>query len=164
MSDPAAAEETARRLAEAGPVARMRQADTYFRLPDGRLKLREVEEGGSPRAELTFYRRPDETGPKKCEYEIAPVAHPAEIKRVLAAALGVRALVEKRRAVYLRRNVRIHLDRVDRAGDFIELEAVMPDGAPDEEGEALVRGLMAEFALAEADLVEGSYVDLVEGA
>ena len=35
------------------------QVDTYFRVPEGRLKLREKEPGGD---ELIFYRRDDEIG------------------------------------------------------------------------------------------------------
>ena len=50
----------------------------------------------------------------------------------LAAALGIRTVVRKQRTVYLHKNVRIHLDAVDGLGTFLEFEAVMPDGAPDQ--------------------------------
>lgn len=160
ISDYDAAEEAARRLAGPAPCARMRQVDTYFHVPEGRLKLREIE-GDGPRAELIFYRRPDGSGPKRCDYEIAPAAEPARTKSLLAASLGVRTVVDKRRTVYIWRNVRIHLDRVEGLGAFIEFEAVMPEGAPDSEGELLLCRLMGEFSLREEDLVGGSYCDLL---
>jgi len=55
--------------------------------------------------------------------------------------------VTKHRTVWLYRNCRIHLDRVERLGDFLEFEAVLPEGAPDAEGRALVEELTARFAI-----------------
>ncbi len=161
------AEAVAREVAQ-GDCVRLVQRDTYFRAPEGRLKLREVT-GDRSFAELIFYRRPDESGPKRCEYEIAPVDDAAELKRTLAAALEVAHVVEKERTVYMHRpptspgveHVRIHLDRVKGLGEFIEFEAVMREGAQDAEGKALLRDLMARFGVSEADLVEGSYCDLI---
>ncbi|MDX6664158.1 MAG: cytidine deaminase, partial [Solirubrobacteraceae bacterium] len=43
---------------------------------------------------------------------------------VLGAALGIRAVVVKRRRLFLWRDVRIHLDEVEELGTFVELEAV----------------------------------------
>jgi predicted adenylyl cyclase CyaB len=83
---------------------------------------------------------------------------------LLTDALGVLTVVDKRRTVFLYQNVRIHLDRVEGLGMFLEFEAVMPEGTPDEEGELLVRELMAEFSIREEDLIQVSYSDLLEGA
>lgn len=159
VADLTAAEAVAVRLAGPEPNARLSQLDTYFRVPDGRLKLRETKGG---RAELVFYRRADSRELRPCEYEIAPVGDADGIKRLLGAAFGVRAVVEKTRTVYLYRNVRIHLDRVERLGAFLEFEAVVPEGAADAEGEALVRELMQEFSIRPEDLVGESYCDMIE--
>ncbi len=161
LIDLSAAEAVARRLAGPEPHARLHQVDTYFRVPEGRLKLRETEGAG---AELVFYRRPDSSGPRRCDYEIAPVQDPAALKRLLASAFGARAIVNKRRTVYLYRGVRIHLDRVKGLGDFLEFEAVMPEGVPDSEGEALVREMVEEFSIRPEDLIGESYADMVERA
>lgn len=166
--DLAAAEETAKRLAGGKPPSKMRQRDTYFNVPEGRLKLRETT-GSDERAELIFYRRPDGLGAKRSEYEIARVDDPGGLRDVLAAALGVRCVVEKRRVVYLWRPgrdivVRIHLDRLRGLGSFLEFEAVMPEGVPDAEGEALLKKLMGEFGVAREDIIAGSYADMIEGA
>lgn len=145
----------------AGQGAPLRQVDTYFDVPDGRLKLRE-ESGGAAESRLIFYRRADEAGPKRSEYEIAEVENPKELKHVLASAFGIKTVVKKERTVFLYRSARIHLDRVDGLGDFIEFEVVMDEGAPDEEGEAFARELVEKFSIGEGDLVEKSYCDLMK--
>ncbi len=152
------AEPIASGLAGGGPYARLLQVDTYFNVPDGRLKLR--EEGST--GELIYYRRPDAPGPSRSDYIIVPVGSPADVRGVLEAALGVRCMVRKQRAVYLHENVRIHLDEVEGLGFFLEFEAVMPEGSPDEEGESLLLSLMRAFGLEQDDLVDCSYCDLMK--
>jgi adenylate cyclase class IV len=63
----ARAPERQRNLAAAlsGTTGReLKQTDTYFNVPRGRLKLRE---SGGP-AELIYYQRSDQTGPKRSDY------------------------------------------------------------------------------------------------
>lgn len=159
VGDLEAAEAVASRLTDAPPSARLSQVDTYFNVPDGRLKLREQDDG----CELIFYRRPDARRPRRSDYEILAVNSPAATKRLLGEELGLLAVVSKQRTVYLYGNARIHLDDVAVLGTFVEFEAVMPEGAPDGEGEALVAELMREFSIREGDLVAGSYCDLLRG-
>ena len=157
----AAAEATARKLPGAKLAARLHQVDTYFRIPAGRLKLRETH-GSEERSELVYYERPDERGPKRCRYEVAAVSNPQEMKRLLALAFGIRCVVEKDRTVYLVDTVRIHLDRVAGLGEFLEFEVVMSEGDPDAAGEERARELMRVFRIEPDDLVEVSYADLIE--
>jgi predicted adenylyl cyclase CyaB len=103
----------------------LQQLDTYFRVPDGRLKLREQD--GT--AELIYYERSDETIERESNYRIGEVADPDGLKDALAAALGILVAVEKSRHLLLWRNVRIHLDEVPGLGSFIELEAVAEPGS-----------------------------------
>jgi len=145
------------------PAAELRQVDTYFHVADGRLKLREIT-GDETSAELIFYRRPDIPGPKPCDYLRAPVDSPDEIKATLAAALGVWVVVDKFRTVHLWRNVRIHLDRVEGLGAFLEFEAVLDENQTDDDGAALLDTLSAHFQLNPPDRVEGSYSDLMAKA
>src|SRR5688572_7566332 len=117
----AAAREAAIRLA--GPaVAVLNQQDTYFHVQAGRLKLREVNDTS---AELIFYHRPDDPAARVSRYQLVPVPDPQAMKALLSAALGVRAVVRKRRELLLYANVRIHLDAVENLGNFVELEAVL---------------------------------------
>jgi adenylate cyclase len=151
------AQETAARLSGSEPE-RLRQVDTYFRCSTGRLKLREIV---GTRAELIAYRRPDVSGPKASDYRIVPVENSKELKEALQAALGVWTVVEKHREVYLIDNVRIHLDRVEGLGEFLEFEAVLEPAMPDAAGEQLLAHLADEFRLDADDLIEGSYSDMV---
>jgi adenylate cyclase, class 2 len=151
----------ARRLAAAlsgGPPQILRQVDTYFRCAQGRLKLREFDEGQS---ELIAYVRPNELAPRASEYRLVPVADAAALCAALTETLGILIVVEKLREISLYKNVRIHVDQVQRLGTFLEFEAVLPAAAPLAEGERLVRELSGQFGLARQDLVAGSYSDLL---
>jgi adenylate cyclase, class 2 len=161
LSDIAESKKVAERLAGARLYTQLRQVDTYFKAANGRLKLRE-EEGGNAKNVLIYYRRPDQSGPKRSDYELIATDSPAELKRALSNAIGVRVVVKKQRTVFLCENVRIHLDEVDGLGAFLEFEAVMPDGTPDSAGEAQLRELMQAFSINKEDLIEDSYSDLLE--
>ncbi len=102
----------------------LQQLDTYFRVQNGRLKLREQD--GT--AELIQYQRTDEAIERASNYRLIPIHDPDGLKEALAAALGILVAVEKSRHLLIWRNVRIHLDEVPGLGSFIELEAVaQPD-------------------------------------
>lgn len=134
------------------------QADTYFVCRHGRLKLR--ERSGQP-SQLVWYARPDGDQPRASDYHLAPVDDAAAMKPALAAALGILVIVEKDREIYLHRNVRIHLDRVDRLGDFVEFEAVLAAGDDEAAAAQLVERLAAHLGVAAEDRVAGSYSDLL---
>lgn len=142
-----------------------RQVDTYFHCSHGRLKLRERQieprSQDSSDDQLVWYLRPDDDAVRASDYLLLPVNDAATLKSVLAAALGVLVVVEKRREVYLYRNVRIHLDHVEQLGDFLEFEAVLGPGDDDAAGAELVRELARRFAISPTMLVEGSYSDLL---
>ncbi|MDY6795707.1 MAG: CYTH domain-containing protein [Actinomycetota bacterium] len=78
------------------------------------------------------------------------------------AALGMKAAVAKKRAVYLFRNIRIHLDRVSGLGTFVELEAVLGRGWEEAEGRVLIADLLWRFSVSEDDLVRESYCDVMD--
>jgi homotetrameric cytidine deaminase len=99
----------------------LRQRDTYFRVPSGRLKLREEEPGG---ASLVQYDRVDAAEARESRYRLVPVSDPVETRAALEAALGTLAVVDKERHLLIWQGVRIHLDNVVGLGSFIELEGV----------------------------------------
>lgn len=139
---------------------RLSQTDTYFHASFGRLKLREIEGAG---AELIAYQREDTARARPSDYEIARVGDPEAMRRALARALGVRVIVRKQRDLWIWKHVRIHLDRVEQLGAFLEFEGVMPGGASDDEGRQEVEGLMKHFGIGPKDLQAGSYADLLMG-
>ncbi|MBM4032378.1 MAG: class IV adenylate cyclase [Planctomycetes bacterium] len=138
-----------------------RQVDTYFAVPEGRLKLR-VEEPGE--AALVRYERADVAGARESLYKVSPVADAAATLAALEAEHGVRRRVEKTRTLYLLENVRTHLDDVAGLGTFVEFEAVMDGGRSDEESLALLRRLSDELGIGAADLLGESYGDMGAGA
>ena len=138
------------------------QVDTYFRVPSGRLKLRESSLSGG---QLVPYLRPDEPGARRSDYLVVPVADAARLKELLARILGVHRVVRKTRQILLVDNVRIHLDEVEGLGAFLELEAVFDGSAAGETRErAKLARLLGELGVADAELVAGSYEGLLSGA
>jgi predicted adenylyl cyclase CyaB len=133
------------------------QEDIFFNTPQGRLKLRLLAED---RGQLIYYARPDQEGPKRSDYHISHTADPANLKRVLELAYGIRGVVRKTRYLYLVGQTRIHLDDVEGLGQFMELEVVMEDGQSDVEGKSIAEGLMTRLGVETADLLEGAYLDL----
>jgi predicted adenylyl cyclase CyaB len=150
------AEDVAARLS-GGEGMILEQKDTYFKVPEGRLKLREEGE----RAELIFYKRSDESGPRPSDYEIVGVESPDRLTDLLERALGVLAVVSKRRRLHMYGSLRIHIDSVRLLGDFLEFEAVLVEGESEERAKLLVAELLKEFSITPEDLVEESYCDLL---
>ena len=154
--------ETTRRLVAAaadGPPTALAQTDTFFDVARGRLKLREVAGAG---AELIWYERPDTPDPAVSAFTPLPVADAPALRELLAAALGRRGQVVKRRLVYLVGRTRVHLDEVDGLGTFLELEVQLAAGEPAEAGVAEARALMERLGIDGASLVAEAYVDLLE--
>jgi len=153
--------DAAREVAEAVATKRLatqHQVDTYFPCRQGRLKLRQID-GLS--AQLVWYARADEPGPKPSDYVLVPVAHPETLKAALTAALGVRCVVEKRREIFLYHNVRIHLDQVEGLGHFLEFEAVIGPEDDEATGHRRLETLAGRFSLAGGQMLSGSYADMI---
>lgn len=144
-------------LGAAGPRF-IGQDDTFFNCPNGRLKLRAFADGGG---ELIFYRRADATGPKESFYVLAPVADCDAVREALTLAWGQAGRVVKRRELWLVGRTRVHLDRVEGLGAFLELEVVLRDDEAVAAGEAEAHGLLRALGVAPAQLVTGAYVDLM---
>ncbi|MCH8502943.1 MAG: class IV adenylate cyclase [Ectothiorhodospiraceae bacterium] len=147
----------AAQLADGPPVV-IQQEDTFFHVPRGRLKLREFGDGTG---ELIQYDRPDSPGPKQSTYVRTPASEPHSLKAALAAALGVRAVVRKRRTLFLVEETRIHLDEVAELGQFLELEVVLRTEQSEAEGRMIADRLMSELGVDPSDLVSRAYVDLL---
>ena len=128
-------------LADKGPVEII-QDDTFFRCDSGRLKLRAFSE---EEGELIFYRRADRHGPKESFY----------------LACGQAGRVRKHRTLFLVGRTRVHLDKVEGLGHFLELEVVLHEGEPAENGVREAKELMMKLGIEPSQLIEGSYVDLL---
>ena len=144
-------------LAETGPF-NILQHDTFFNCPLGKLKLRAFSASSG---ELIFYQRPELNGPKLSIYQISPTTEPDSLRDTLALAYGILGTVRKQRTLYLLGKTRIHLDRVDGLGDFLELEVVLEDLQTITYGESIALDLLAKIGVLPSQLIPTSYLELL---
>jgi predicted adenylyl cyclase CyaB len=162
LRNPQAARTIASRLSgrEKGDI--LKQIDTFYNVPAGRLKLREEEAGGKNAAQLISYIRPDENSPKTSSYEIVVITDPEGFKKVMSHVPGVRLQVVKVRELFLYKNARIHIDTVEGLGDFIEFEVVLNDSQTEDEGRIFAEQLIEMFGLLDSDMISCAYADMIE--
>lgn len=144
-------------LADEGPMD-IFQDDTFFHCAKGRLKLRAFSQD---RGELIFYHRADQCGPRESFYIVSPTSAPDTLREALSLACGEAGRVRKKRILFLAGRTRIHLDRVEGLGDFLELEVVLNDGEPVTAGESVAAQLMNKLGIGTDQLVDVAYVDLL---
>lgn len=150
--------ERARSLSDDRHLQLIHHDDTFFPVADGRLKLRVFGDGSG---ELIHYQRRDADGPRRSDYVITPIAEPDGLREVLGRALGTRGRVRKHRILALVGSTRVHLDRVEGLGHFLELEVVLQPGQTDAEGQAIAQGLMEALGIGPGALVSRAYLDLL---
>ena len=141
------------------PFELLHQIDTFFDVPHGRLKVREFADGSG---ELIAYHRPNQTGPKESSYTRCPCENAALLVDTLKGVLAVTRTVVKRREVFLLGRTRVHLDDVERLGNFLELEVVLADGEPAENGRREAEELLRTLNIDSSALVAHAYVDLLK--
>ena len=135
-----------------------RQLDTYFNVPQGRLKLRE----GLVENNLIHYEREDQDGPKQSYVSLLPVSPHSSPKEILTRALGVLVVVDKQREIYFIDNVKFHIDEVTGLGAFVEIEAIDLSGdLGPEKLRKQCQTFLDLFAISPEDLVVVSYSDLL---
>ena len=147
-------------IADQGPIVIL-QDDTFYHCPNGRLKLRKLSDH---EGDLIFYQRTDQTGPKTSNYLISKTTQPDQLAQVLLSAFGISGRVKKHRTLYLAGRTRIHLDRVEGLGEFVELEVVLAQDESESEGIREAHRLMAQLGIAPQQLIAGAYLDLIARA
>lgn len=157
VADLATLESKVRPLATQGPEL-IAQDDTFFACTQGRLKLRAFSAAAG---ELIFYQRADQAGPKASFYVRSPTSSPDSLREALRMAHGIIGRVVKRRTLYLIGRTRVHLDRVEGLGSFMELEVVLAEGEASEAGVAEANRLIAALGIRAEDLIEDAYLDLL---
>lgn len=151
-------------LADSGalPHGTDEQTDTYFEVSRGRLKVRE----GKIENALIAYDRPQRAGARPSAVTLA-ILEPgvaAAVRAALEAALPVAARVVKRREIWFDGNVKLHLDRVEGLGEFVEIEAQSEAGVPGRTAlEEQTRKWCARLGLDEGDRLAPSYAEMIIG-
>ncbi len=135
------------------------QIDTYFNVPNGRLKLRE----GNIEHALIHYHRNNQAAAKLSDiHYYQPTEKGSDLKATLQAALGIKVVVDKQRHIYFVDNVKFHLDQVQGLGTFVEIEAIDHKGTCSiEQLQAQCTHYQAFLGIAPEDLIACSYSDLL---
>ena len=135
-----------------------RQTDTYFNVPNGRLKLRE----GTIENNLIYYERDNQAGPKNSHFQLVAVPDAAQLKEVLSKSLGIKVTVQKNREIYFIGNVKFHIDDVPGLGQFAEIEASNKYAdLPQEKLQEQCDFYMKELQINNEDLISVSYSDML---
>ena len=134
------------------------QVDTYFNVPENRLKLRE----GTIENNLIYYDRPNQAGPKRSDVLLHKPSETASLKAILTRVHGILVVVDKQRQIWFVDNVKVHLDEVDGLGPFIEIEAIDTGEICTEDAlRQQCEDLMQRFNVKDDDLLTSSYSDML---
>lgn len=135
------------------------QTDTYFKVNNGRLKLRQ----GNIENSLIYYNRENKAGPKLSEVTLFPVSQKSELlKKTLIQANGIKVEVKKKREIYFIENVKFHIDEVQGLGSFLEIEAIDENGSKGIEAiKEQCDFFIKELQIKEDDLLTMSYSDML---
>lgn len=136
------------------------QTDTYFNVPNGRLKLRE----GKIENNLIYYNRDNQKGPKASRFHLVKIEDASGLKEVLTRSCGIKMIVRKKRKIFYIDNVKFHIDEVPGLGFFVEIEAgnVLADKTENELLEQC-NFYLEEFGIKQEDLIADSYSDMLAG-
>jgi adenylate cyclase class IV len=140
-------------------VVTKRQIDTFLCLPEGRerrfkrMKVREEQR----RTRLIAYSDSYADGLRDVDYRVSEINRP--MKDLLIGALGVSAVVTKKRELWMLGTTRFHLDTVEGVGRVFEVEVVLKPGEKPDDTQRYLR-LFDPYL---GDKVDASNVDLVGG-
>lgn len=131
------------------------QEDIYYKVRNGRLKLRIVN---SSYGTLIFYDRSGRTGKRISNYLLSPASEPAELSRILGKLFKELVRVKKNREIFRTDEIRIHIDSVSGLGKYLEFEVIFNSF---KKAEKIMKGLTEHFGLDEKLFIKGSYSDLL---
>ena len=132
------------------------QKDIYFSKIGGkRLKLRIIN---NEKGVLIYYDRKDVAEKRVSKYFLSETNNPYEMEKILKNFFKVQLIVNKKREIYTAKNIRIHVDRVQGCGTFLEFEIIYNHL---EDAKVIMKNLMKHFMLKHSDFIKESYSDLV---
>ena len=80
----------------------------------------------------------------------------------METSLGIRGVIKKNRSLYIVGHTRIHLDKVENLGTFLELEVVLSAEQNENEGISIANDFLKKLGIDKKDLVDKAYIDLLE--
>ena len=136
----------------------LKQQDIFYNFKPGRLKMRTVN---SSESELIFYIRHNITGIKISKFNRIKLKNPRLVNSVLSKLMGKIGEVKKIRTLYLKENIRFHLDEVIGLGNFIEVEYILPKNERRELAEKKVDDIIKILKIKKKDFIDVSYMDMI---
>jgi len=134
------------------------QIDTYFNVPNGRLKLRE----GNIENALIGYQRADQSAAKQSNFSLYHSEDPVKLKQILTDSLGIKIVVDKQRKIFFIEHIKFHIDVVEQLGDFVEIEVTDPEDKFDPtEMDVTCRYYINLLGIKPSDLLSKSYSDML---
>jgi len=101
-----------------------KQVDVYYKLDNGRLKVR----NSSGEKSIIFYKRIEDGSERWSDFEVIKVDNPEDWINFFDKFLERLVVVDKHRTLYHLHNTRIHFDKVKGLGNFVELETKVVKG------------------------------------
>jgi adenylate cyclase, class 2 len=134
------------------------QLDIYFKVDEGRLKIRR----GDIENALIFYKRENKRNAKESDIELYLLQENSSLERMIWRNHNVLVQVDKSREIYFIDNVKFHLDNVRKLGTFVEIEAISKeDKIPKERLQRQCDYYKILFGISEGELNDCSYSDLL---
>lgn len=108
---------------------------------------------------LVQYNRSDVAGPKLSQFDVLVTNEPEKLDRMLRTSLGVLGEVKKDRLLFVYEQTRIHLDKVDGLGTFMEFEVCLRPEQTTDDGTEIANKLIQVFGIKDEELMTGAYMD-----
>lgn len=135
--------------------SRETQTDIYYKIKKGRLKLRIIN---NESASLIYYERSDKAKIRTSNYIISRTNDFKQLDDILKSQFNLLTVVLKVRDIFIKDNIRIHLDRVKELGDFLEIEIIYKElSSAKKQMENLIRILN----LNKNEFIKYSYSDML---
>ena len=134
----------------------LKQKDVYYSIPKGLLKLR-IENGSES---LIFYNRNENDKNRWSDFEVLQFAN-AKGEKFFSKLFDVEVIVNKKRELFYYDDTRIHLDKVNILGNFLELETLVINGKVD--AKKRFQKIISLLKLDESKQIRKSYRDLLMG-
>jgi len=136
------------------------QTETYFRVPEGRLKRRvsATSQGDEP-VEWLFYHRENRAQPKISRFTI--YSDEQAKQRFGVRPIPEWVVVRKRRQVWVVGALRVHIDDVDELGEFLEVEALVSPVQHVAACHKQIRKIITALAPALGESISCGYCDLL---
>uniref|UniRef100_A0A1I7Y5I1 CYTH domain-containing protein n=1 Tax=Steinernema glaseri TaxID=37863 RepID=A0A1I7Y5I1_9BILA len=135
------------------------QEDIYFTVTNGHLKLR-INHPSKHYGTLIHYKNNYRSGININEARVTTLDDVEPIKKTLSTALGVLGLIEKERRVYVKDNIRINLDEVDKLGLFVYIE-VFTNAQDVTAPMKSVMEIQKQLGIKDRDVIAKSYIDML---